>query len=103
MTGWSGAARYTLERFRQEADELLAPIRRCRDLNSARYRLYDRISDHQYDSAIEDRSRIPLDERVVVRDSARALRGMLRESGDRRAGFSVAQVLWDVARDGMRR
>jgi lysine 2,3-aminomutase len=98
MTDWSGAARYTVERFRQEADELLAPIRRCRDLNGARYRLYDRISDHQYDSAIEDRSRIPLDERVVVRDSARALRAMLRESADTRAGFSVAHVLWDIAR-----
>lgn len=93
-------APYTLDRLRAEAASLLASIRRCRDLEAARQRLFSRVTEDQYDDFDADESdeTFPPEERVALRNCARALRGMLKQRSDARAGFSVTRALWDVAR-----
>lgn len=92
---WSSAARYTLEALREQAAGMLALIRSCRSLPAARIRLYNLLTDYQFDSASD--LEVALDERVIVRDCARAFRSVLREASDAKSGFSVAQALWDLA------
>jgi lysine 2,3-aminomutase len=87
---------FTRERFCGEADGLLVSVRRCRDRESARRRLVGLINEDQYESG--GAPDLAAEERTALRDCTRALRGMLRERSDERAGFSVTQALWDLAR-----
>jgi lysine 2,3-aminomutase len=89
---------FTREAFCREAADMLAFIRQNASVRSARTALFKRISDHQFEFSLED-SRLGHEERVLVRNCARAWRGILRESSDRRAGFSVMEALWDLAHD----
>lgn len=88
---------YTRERFCREAEALLRRIAGCESLASVRRRLFALASQRQYRSGFDTSPRMGAS--VVVRDSARALRGMMQKRSDRLAGFSVAQALWDIARD----
>ena len=91
-------ARYSRESFRSQAEALLALIRQHADVRSARTSLYKQVTDYQLDINLE--SRFPSHrDAVLVRDCARAWRGMLRKSTDHRIGFSVIAALWDIAHD----
>jgi lysine 2,3-aminomutase len=98
VTLWPDPARYTRDAFKREAADLLALVRERADVRSARTALFRRVSEYQYEYSLESS---PLDHeaRVVVRDCARAWRGVLRKNSDKRAGFSVIAALWDVAHD----
>lgn len=87
---------YSRENFEREAADFLAFLRPFPDAETARSALFSRISDYQYD-AHQETSDLGLDLLVVVRDCARAFRGLLRETSDRLAGFSVMQALFDLA------
>jgi len=89
-------ASYTREAFCREAAEILALVRPCRDVRSARTRLFHRMSEYQFDTSLEGSS-LATDELIIVRDCARALRGVLKKSSDVRAGFSVVAAIWDIA------
>ncbi len=96
MTIWPDPARYTQEAFCCEASHLLELIRQHKHVRSARVALFKRVSDYQFDISL-DNSSLAHPERIVVRDCARAWRGILRKSSDKRAGFSVMGALWDIA------
>ncbi|MBN2359664.1 MAG: KamA family radical SAM protein, partial [Deltaproteobacteria bacterium] len=96
MTRRSDTAHFTRERFCHEAAHLLALIRHCPNIRSARDRLYRHVSQLQFTSSLETRPP-HYEERVVVRDCARAWRGILQKRSDQRAGFSVMAALWDIA------
>jgi lysine 2,3-aminomutase len=89
--------RFTRERFEGEAARFLDGVREVASLADARARLFAHVTEEQFDrfrgdSETEDPA-LP-----VARDCARALRGMLKERSDDRAGFSLTRALWDVAR-----
>jgi lysine 2,3-aminomutase len=88
---------YTLERFRSEAAPLLALIQDARSLREVIARLSSHVSAEQFvaNAMTETRDGAMLH---VVRDCARALRGMLTPRAEQRASFSVAKALWDIAR-----
>lgn len=96
MTTWPDPTRFTQEAFCREASHLLELIRQHDDVRSARIALFKRVSDYQFDVSLENSS-LAHQERVVVRDCARAWRGILRKNSDKRAGFSVMAALWDIA------
>jgi lysine 2,3-aminomutase len=88
---------YDVDRFRREAAAVLGLIAGARNLYSARQRLFQRVTDFQFDTFAGETEHLPGNV-VVVRDSARALRGLLKERSDSISGFSVTQALWDIAR-----
>jgi len=98
MQRWPDPARFTREEFCRKASDIIDMIRQSPDVRSARTALFKRVSKYQYDFSLEDSS-LGHEERVIVRDCARAWRGILRKSSDKRAGFSVMAALWDIAHD----
>jgi len=88
---------YSADEFRREAAAILGLVSNCRTLNSARQRLFERVTDFQFDTASGELEHIPGDI-VTVRDAARALRSVLKERSDKISRFSVTQALWDLAR-----
>ncbi|WP_373499110.1 KamA family radical SAM protein [Desulfococcus sp.] len=89
--------RYRVETLTAEAAPLLELIEGLRGLGNVRRRLFNKVSTIQFETFSES-NKVPFDERLIVRDCARAFRGMLKEKSDRKSGFSVAQALWDIAR-----
>lgn len=92
----SGSARHGPDTLSQAAEPFLALIRRCPTARAARHRLYDEVSREQYYQHNETLAAGTAALRHV-RDAARALRSMLNPQAEQAAGFSVAQVLWDLA------
>jgi hypothetical protein len=92
------AQRYTPEHFKAEAENILAVVRQAGSVSEARRTLYAYVSGEQCDRSDDEtssmRALLP-----VVRDCARAWRGMLPESSENAAGFSIAQALYDLAHD----
>ena len=88
---------YNLEAFTVEAAPLLDQIRDLKSIGNVRRRLYNKVSSIQFE-AFSESARVPFDERLIVRDCARAFRVTLKEKSDRKSGFSVARALWDIAR-----
>ena len=88
---------YTLEIFINEAAPLLDLIRNTSSLGNVRRKLFNKVSSIQFEAFSESR-KVPFDERLIVRDCARAFRGVLKGNSDKKAGFSVAQAIWDIAR-----
>jgi lysine 2,3-aminomutase len=94
-------ARYSRDGFLAEASALMALIRQHADVRSARNVLFDWVTNHQFDVSLESRLLAHRDA-MLVRDCARAWRGILRKSTDQRVGFSVIAALWDIAHDNPR-
>jgi lysine 2,3-aminomutase len=88
---------YNADEFRREAAAILGMVAGCRTLNSARQRLFERVTDFQFDTVIGELQHIAGDI-VTVRDAARAMRSVLKERSDKLSKFSVTQALWDLAR-----
>ena len=89
--------RYTRERFQEEGKKILSIIRDAASVDEARRRLYSHVTEDQFTKYEADASSINT-VLHVVRDCARALRGMVLERSSKAAGFSVEQALWDIAR-----
>ncbi len=89
--------RYTRERFQEEGKKILSIIRDASSVDEARRRLYSHVTEDQFTKYEADASSINT-VLHVVRDCARALRGMVLERSSKAAGFSVEQALWDIAR-----
>jgi len=73
-----------------EHGEFLAPLANCSEVETARGKLLELANDLEFKQ--------PGEAPFLVRDAARALRSMLRPVAEERAGFSVANALWDLAR-----
>ncbi|HSO23787.1 MAG TPA: hypothetical protein VLT81_12810, partial [Chondromyces sp.] len=87
--------RYSREGLRRDAAALLMVVRECHSFEVARDRLRARVSQIEFDT-LRGRAAPPSNELIRVRDCAAALTTMLSERADARAGFSVAEALWDV-------
>ncbi len=88
---------YTRKRFQEKGEPILSFIRNAKSVKEARRRLYSHVTDEQFAKCGTDASSINTFLHVV-RDCARAWRGMLLERSEEAAGFSIVQALWDVAR-----
>ncbi len=89
--------RYNRERLRRSASSLLAVVRGCPSFEVARDRLRARVSQLSFDT-LRGRTELPSSELIRIRDCATAMGTILSDRADARAGFSVAQALWDIAR-----
>ena len=89
---------FNAEDFKQVASGYMSLIANAANAEVARERLYRRITRHQFDTHADQRG---LSEAKVirVRDSSRALRGILKSRSDQMAGFSVIQAIYDIVRD----
>ncbi|MBE9478454.1 MAG: KamA family radical SAM protein, partial [Chloroflexi bacterium] len=89
---------YNAEDFKQVASGYMSLIANAANAEVARERLYRRITRHQFDTHADQRG---LSEAKVirVRDSSRALRGILKSRSDQMAGFSVIQAIYDIVKD----
>jgi len=88
---------YNVNVLRAEAVRLLSGVEKCFDLNAARRRLLQQINSIR-ERAFNGRVSPPAHELIRVRDCAQALTSVLNERSDARTGFSIAQALWDIAR-----
>lgn len=88
--GWNAA------RFVGLAGSWLPILRTDSELESIRRNFLDRINARHFETYSDDDDVHDLD-RVIVRDCARAWRGILHPRSERLAGFSVLQGLVDVA------
>jgi lysine 2,3-aminomutase len=87
---------YNEARFRLEASRFLRLAANASTLDEARTPLSAHVSSEQHEAhqQVATASGYVLH---VVRDCARALRGMLHRRAEARSGFSVAQAIWDLA------
>lgn len=87
---------YDAERFRREAEPLLSHLSQCTNLGAVRRRLFAYITRKHLAAGRQVTREVG--GRVVVRDSARALRSLTLARSAALSGFSVPQALWDLAR-----
>lgn len=89
-------ADYNADRFLREASTWLDDLRHSADPDEVRRRLLDRVNNSHFStySAMDDIHDL---DRVIVRDCARAWRGILHPRSESLSGFSVVQALMDVA------
>lgn len=84
--------------FLENNSALLTSLRALPDLESCRRGLYEAVTAMQYAGLCEGDQDLSAFESTIVRDCARVLRSILARYSDDRAGFSVVQALWDLAR-----
>ncbi|MEW6080155.1 MAG: KamA family radical SAM protein [Thermodesulfobacteriota bacterium] len=87
---------YNEARFRHEAGRFLSLVAEAKTLDEARALMSAHVSTEQFE-AHQSVALVHGSPLYVVRDCARALRGMLHRRADQRAGFSVARAIWDLA------
>jgi lysine 2,3-aminomutase len=87
---------YNEVRFRKEAGRFLSLVSDARTLDEARALMSAHVSAEQFE-AHQSSATMHGSFLYVVRDCARALRGMLHRRADQRAGFSLAGALWNLA------
>jgi len=97
MTADDLSRHYTPQVFRQEAEPLLRVVRNVRSVDSARERLSRRVASIYHDTFRDDPAP-PARQLIRLRDCHIALASVLSHRSDARAGFSVAQAVWDIAR-----
>lgn len=90
-------SRYCARSFTEEHKDFLAVAGNATDVDAARRRLYHHATELQYRTHFEEDDHSP-SETTIIRDCARAMRGILARKSDLRVGFSVTQALWDLAR-----
>ncbi len=88
--------RYRPEVFRQTAHDYLHAIESADDLETARKTLLSKIGRIERANDRDEQS--DMQQTAVKRDCIRAFRGILSARADRRASFSVARRLWEIAR-----
>lgn len=90
------ASRWNARVFAEEHKAVLDIFRNAADLGEARKSLYLLVTERQY-QILEDDPQLSAHKLAIARDCARVLRAILARNSDVRAGFSVAQALWDLA------
>ena len=90
--------RYTVDRLRDVAAPAFRLLAQADSFDEARSMLTSYVSQRQFDVGCLADGRSGEPPNYVVRDCARALRGMLTVRSEQRAGFSVAEALWNIAR-----
>ncbi|MBE0602936.1 MAG: KamA family radical SAM protein [Deltaproteobacteria bacterium] len=93
----TGTESWTRERFLQEAAAWLADLARDAPLESVRQSMIDRVNRIHFETYSGESSLHDLD-LVVVRDCARAWRGLLHPRSERISGYSTLQALIDTSR-----
>ncbi len=89
--------RYTLERFRAAAGKILSIVEQASSAEEARRALFSHVSEEQYEKCgTGEDSDVALPH--IVRDCARAWRGILLLHSEKAADFSIVQALWDLTR-----
>ncbi len=97
MTTKTLSSSYTIDRLQRSGDRILASLAEAGTQDEARACLVEWASRLQFETVgSQGDSDAPATH--VVRDCARALRGMCHLRSDANSGFSVVQALWDVAR-----
>ncbi|MFP4106360.1 MAG: KamA family radical SAM protein [Phycisphaerae bacterium] len=96
------ADEYTEQTFRTEAQWLIDVVGDCDSLETARERMETALSE-RYNQAFSSWPSPPSSELIRVRDCMNALWGVLSKRSDARTGFSVARVIWDLAKGFERR
>lgn len=94
-------SQYNIERFRAEAQTMLAPVVGCPTLELARQHLLRHATTMEIHISHESRDS-SFHRSIRSRDCARALRTILSHRSDRLAEFSVTQALFDLANDNSR-
>jgi len=89
---------FTPEALRSAAPRIFEEAREAPSLASMRGRLAALAERMEFDT-FRDYGDLREGSIIRVRDCAGAFRSMLRQRSDDRAGFSVAQAVWDTARD----
>ncbi|MBD3167867.1 MAG: KamA family radical SAM protein [candidate division Zixibacteria bacterium] len=89
---------YGPEKLKKVASKFFSYIASAPNVNSARERLHRFVSDHHFDTFSGEKEFVR-DTIIRVRDCARALLFMLKERSEMLSNFSVAQALYDIARD----
>jgi lysine 2,3-aminomutase len=93
--------RYTLENFRSEAGTILSIAKSADSVEEAGKALYAFVSDRQYEKYVEGASSLGT-LLSIVRDCARAWRGILISGSEKLTGFSTVKALWDLAQGNPR-
>jgi lysine 2,3-aminomutase len=89
---------FNAEDFKQVASDYLSLVANAVNVEVARERLYRRITRNQYDTYANQRELT--EGRVIrVRDSTRAICGILKSRSDQIVKFSVTQAIYDIVRD----
>jgi len=94
-------SQYTCERLQKTASALLSAVKDCTSLESARRTMREKVLEI-CDRMYKQREQTLADECIRIRDCARMIDGVLAERADELVGFSVAQALWDIARERSR-
>ncbi len=89
---------YNSRQFKKRAGKVLSIVSNASSLDEARGILSRYVSTEQF-KANQSLTTVNGSTLHIVRDCGRALRGMLNRRADKLSGFSVAQALWDLARD----
>jgi lysine 2,3-aminomutase len=94
----------TLDTFNREVCKsegriILDDVRNCTTLDEARAAIYASATGLQFERQARDLNRYSEHEIAIMRDCTRVIRSITAERSDNLAGFSVAQALWDIARD----
>ncbi|MBW1808209.1 MAG: KamA family radical SAM protein, partial [Deltaproteobacteria bacterium] len=97
MSSWNPEVDYSLESFKKEATLLLTRLKDCGSLEQARENAFDWVAGHEYDPDNLTDKLLP-GEIIRRRDCVRAFMSIIKPSSDKKAGFSVTQAIWDIAR-----
>jgi lysine 2,3-aminomutase len=89
---------YNAEDFKQVASDYLSLVANAVNVEVARERLYRRITRNQYDT-YANQSELTEGRVIRVRDSTRAICGILKSRSDQIVKFSVTQAIYDIVRD----
>jgi lysine 2,3-aminomutase len=92
---------YNEEDFKQVASDYLTLIANAANVEVARERLFRRITRNQFDT-YANQSEVGEGRVIRVRDSTRAVRGIVKSRSDQLAGFSVIQAIYDIVRGVVR-
>jgi lysine 2,3-aminomutase len=95
-------SKFTSDYLKQANPILFAVAKRARSIDSLRERLSDLSLQMELDS-FYDYQGMEEGSIIRVRDCAAAFRSILQRRSDDLAGFSVAQAIWDIARNRKRK
>ena len=96
MSKWPYEKLYNVEVFRNESEELLRGINRCRKIETVRDTLLRRTTG-LFRSPLNGKYP-PAHELIRIRDCSLALNSVFSERSEAITGFSIVKAIWDIAR-----
>jgi lysine 2,3-aminomutase len=94
-------SQFNCESLAAEAEGLLRAANDCPNIEVARDRLRERVSQIFF-GALRERPELSSTQLIRVRDCWRTMNTALTARSDARVGFSVSRALWDIARGRVR-